>query len=157
MRKGEGFLDIRDAAFGAGHDRNAGLPSDLARLDLAAHEVDGLRGRSDKGDARRLAELGEFGVFRQEAVAGMNRVRADALGDLHDLLPVKEAFDGAGPYEVGLIGLLDVDAGGVRFGIDRRRRDVEFATPANDAHGDFATIGNENLPEHDGIERGAEP
>ena len=87
----------------------------------------------------------------------MDRISANALGDLHDLFPVEEAFDGSRTYKVGLVGFLDVDAGRIRFGIDRRRRDVELATATDNAHGDFATIGNQDLPKHDGIARGLEP
>ena len=87
----------------------------------------------------------------------MDCISANALRDLHDLFPVQETLDGSGTYQVGLVGFFDVDAGRIGFGIDRRRRDIELATATDDAHGDFATVGNQNLPKHDGIARGLEP
>ena len=157
MGESQGFVDAGDSAFGAGDDRDACLLGDLSRLYFAAHEVDRLGRRTDKGDAGGLAEPGEFGVFREESVSGMDCVGADALGDFHDLLSVQETFDGARAYEVGLVGFFDVNPGGVGFRIDRRCRDIELTTATDDAHGDFATVGNKDLPKHDGIARGLEP
>ena len=157
MGEFQGLVDAGDAAFGSGDNREARLLGDLTSFDLAAHEVNRLWRRTDEGNPGGVAESGEFRVFREEPVPGVDRVGADALRDLHDLFAVQEAFDGARPYEVGLVGFFDVDAGGIGFGIDRRCRDIEFAAAADDAHGDFATVGNKDLPKHAGLAGGSEP
>ena len=71
--------------------------------------------------------------------------------------PSRKPLTGTGPDEIGLVSFFDVDAGGIGFGKDRRRRDIEFAAATDDPHGDFAAVGNQNFPKHDGIARGLEP
>ena len=84
--------------------------------------------------------------------------RADALHQFPQSVCRPEAFDRAGDLRDRPSAFFDVDAGGVSLrNKSRRGRDVELATAANDAHGDFATVGNKDLPEHDGITRGLEP
>jgi len=39
----------------------------------------------------------------------------------------------------------DVEAGAVRIGVDGNRDDSQFAAGANDAQGNFSTIGDENF------------
>ena len=146
--KGQGLVDIGDAAFGSGDDRDADSFGELAGFDLAAHEVDGVRGGTDEGNAGGLAELGKFGVFREKSVSWMDGIGADALREIHDLLPVQEAFDGSRADEVGLVGFFDVDAGRIGFGIDGGCGDIQFAAAADDAHGDFAAIGDQNFLKH---------
>ena len=148
FRERDSVLRARHALLGARHDRHAGLLRQVARLDLVAHQMDGLRGRPDEGDAGRLAQMGEAGVFREEAVARMDRVRSDAAGQVHDLLAVQEAFHGAGADHVGLVGLFDVDAGGIGIGINGGGRDIQFAAGANDAHRNFTAVGDQNFLEH---------
>ena len=46
-----------------------------------------------------------------------------------------------------LVGELDVQAVGVGFGVNRHAANAEFFAGANDADGDFATIGNEDFVE----------
>jgi hypothetical protein len=48
-----------------------------------------------------------------------------------------------------MIGELDMHRINIRLGVNRNRFDVEFATGADDAKGDFATIGNQDAFEHD--------
>ena len=49
---------------------------EVARRDLVAERAHGLGPRADEGDAGLGAGLGEFRAFRQEAVAGMDGIRA---------------------------------------------------------------------------------
>ena len=149
FREGQRFPDVGDAAFGSGDDRDADVLGKIARLDLAPHGVDGLGGWTDEGDAGGLAQLREFGVFGQESVPGVDGIRPDAKGQVDDLLFVEEALHRSWADQIGFIGLLDVDAGRVGFGINRRRGDIQLAARANNPHGDFAAIGDENFLEHE--------
>src|SRR3546814_7999746 len=63
-------------------DRHAVLGDELARAGLVAHRRNPFRRRADEAGARRLDPLGEFGVLRAEAVAGMDAVRP---GFPHDI------------------------------------------------------------------------
>ena len=49
----------------------------------------------------------------------------------------------------GLVGNLDMHRVGVRLGIDGHRFDVHLAAGADDAHGDFTTVGDQDLFKHD--------
>ena len=69
-----------DRAVGPGHDRECrGFLAVSLACDLVAHDADVLGRRADEGDLVLLQDLGEAGVLREEAVAGMHRVGA---GDL---------------------------------------------------------------------------
>ena len=47
-----------------------------------------------------------------------------------------------------LVGHLDVQRVGIGVGIDRDRRDAHLARGLDDAAGDFAAIGDQDLTEH---------
>src|SRR4051812_48950909 len=79
----------------AGQDGHAGLPGDAAGGDLVAELFEHLGAGADEGEAGRLGGAGELGVFREEAVAGV-----DGL----DLVLAGEGDDG-GDVEVGADGL----------------------------------------------------
>ena len=64
----------------ARHQRHLGLFHDLLGFALGAHGADGGGRRADEDDARLGAGLGEAGILRQEAVAGMDRLRAGVPG-----------------------------------------------------------------------------
>ena len=78
----------------------------------------------------------------------MDGIRTDTLGEIDDLLHVEKAFDRTGPDEIGLVSLLDVNARGIGVGKDRGCGDIEFAAAADDPHGYFAAVGNQNFAEH---------
>ena len=75
----ERFGVVGDAAFRAGHDRNAEALGGALGFDLVAHDADVLGLRADEVHAVIVEDLGEARVLRQEAVAGMNGIGA---GDL---------------------------------------------------------------------------
>src|SRR5581483_5659037 len=146
----ERLLNGRDGAVGARDGRHAGLFRQLPRLHLAAHQMDRLWRRPDEADAGGLAQMRELCVLGKEAVARMDRVRADALREAHDLLHVEKALDRARPDEIGLVRFLDVNAGGILLGVDGGGRDAELAACADDAHRDLAAVGNQNLLKNHG-------
>jgi hypothetical protein len=58
------------------HGRDAGCLHDGLGLRLVADGTDGGRARANEGDPGVSAGLREIGILRQEAVAGMNGLRA---------------------------------------------------------------------------------
>ena len=133
----------------AGHQRHAGLLHQRLGFGLAAHGADRGGGRADEDDARVGAGFGESGVFRQEAVAGMDRLGARAFGGVQDGVRPQVAVAGGRRADVdGLVGHLDMQRLGVGVGIDRDRADAEPAGGADDAAGDLAAVGDQDLGEH---------
>lgn len=78
----------------------------------------------------------------------MDGICADTFGEIDDLLHVEKALDRTGPDEIGLVRLLDINTGGVGLRKDRGRGDIEFAAAADDSHGYFAAVCNQNFAEH---------
>ena len=60
----------------------------------------------------------------------------------------RKPLTGPGPDQIGLVRLLDINPGRIGFGIDRGRGDIQFAAGADDPHGNFAAIGDQNFAEH---------
>ncbi len=90
--EGQGLFGGAHPSFRAGDDGHTGLFGDLARLDLTAHQKNGLRRRADEGDARGLAQMRELCVFRKKPIPGMDGIGADTLGEIDDLLHVEKAL-----------------------------------------------------------------
>ena len=60
----------------ARQQRDAGLLHQRLGRGFRAHRADRGRRRADEDDAGRRAGFGEFGILREEAVAGMDRLGA---------------------------------------------------------------------------------
>ncbi len=79
----------------------------------------------------------------------MNRVTACAPRHVHQFIEAKITFArGSGTDQIGFVREANVKRIAVHFAEDRHRLDAEFAAGADDAHGDFAAIGDENFAEH---------
>ena len=102
-----GLVARHDRRVAAGEHRHARFARQLARGHLVSQQVEQLGPRPDESDPRAGAGPGELGVFRQEAVTGMNRVDLLRPGQLDDRLDVQIAADRlAGLADlVGLVGL----------------------------------------------------
>ncbi|KIR15774.1 hypothetical protein PFLU4_34560 [Pseudomonas fluorescens] len=105
--------------------------------------------RTDEGDASGLARLREGGVFREKAVAGMDRGRAAAFSNRQKLVH-RQVSTGRRAFAqaVGFIGLQDMQAGGVGLGIHRDAFDLQLTQGPQDAAGDGATVGDQDFFEH---------
>src|SRR5690606_28592177 len=69
-----GLTLLRYRAVRARNDRDAEPLGGALGLDLVAHDADMVAGRADEGDVVGGQYVGELGVLRQEAVAGMHGV-----------------------------------------------------------------------------------
>ena len=86
-----GLFEVRDRAVRARNQRQAQGTGGALGLDLVAHHPDMLGLRADEDQAVRLDDLGELGVLREEAVTGMDRIRARNLGRRDDVGDVEIA------------------------------------------------------------------
>src|SRR5689334_2720756 len=71
-----GLLLALELTGASGCDRQASPGDDFPRLGLVPHERDVFRRGADELDADGFADFGKVGVFRQEAVTGMDGVGA---------------------------------------------------------------------------------
>ena len=132
--------------------RNAGHAQLLHRVlggDLVAHQADMFGGGADELDPVVLDSLNEIGVFRQETVAGVDRL---GPGDL-------AGRDDRGHRQVGLprgrradtdrlVGHAHVHRVRVGGGVHRDGRHPHLARGPDDAQRDLAAVGDEDLGEH---------
>jgi hypothetical protein len=105
--------------------------------------------RADEDDAFFLDAAGEDLVFRQEAVAGMDRVGASLLAGGDDLVHRQIRLAARrGADRDRFVGDLDVERVAVGVGIDRDRRDAKAPRGLDDAAGDLAAVGDQDLLQH---------
>ena len=96
-----------------------------------------------------LAGVDEVGVFRQEAVARMDRIRAAHLRHADDLGNREVGGHGTEPLAdpVGLVGLEAVEAELVLLGEDRDRPLAHLVRRPHHPDGDLAAVGDQDLVE----------
>ena len=100
--------------------------------------------RADEHQPIPLAKPGEMRVFRKEAVAGMNRLRAGKLGGGDDAVLMQIALLGrSGADSIAFIRQRHVQRALVRLGVYRDGRDAHLLAGADDAHGALSAVGNE--------------
>ena len=147
-----GDLDVGRKRVRRRHHRHADRDREIARRDLVAEHAHGVRRRSDEDDPRRGAGFREVGVFRQQPVAGMDRIGLRFAGDADDLGDRQIGLDRAETLAdlVGFVGLEAVEGELVLFGEDRDRAHAQFIGRAEDADGDFGSIGDENFLDRQG-------
>ena len=140
-------FDVVEARFvAAGNHRHAGGRHGPLGVDLVAHQLDGLGGRADEGDPGGGTAAGEGRVLGQEAVARVDGVGIGDLGRGHDPVDV-QVGRGATDGERGL-GLADVARATVGLGEHGHAADAHGLEGPDDAHGDFAPVGDQDRPEH---------
>ncbi len=134
----------------AGQERHLMLLGQRARGVLQA-ECPHLPGRGpDEGDARVLTGLGEGGVLREEAVAGMDGARTGLARGGQDTVHVQVALRGGrGADAHAGVGQGHVARVGVCLGVDGHGLQAHLAQRADDAAGDGAAVGDQ-----DGVEPG---
>ncbi len=144
-----GFLGRRErvnAARSAGH---ACFVGGLARVGLGAEHAHGGGRRTDKFDSSVLAGLGEVGVFRKEAVTGVDGTGTGTLCNLEDQIATQIGLrGGSGTESISLIRFEHVRGGAVSVGIDGDSGESEFTAGAQNAEGNFAAIRDENFAKH---------
>ena len=88
----------------------------------------------------------------------MDGVRAGATGDGEDLVDLQVGVGAGLTVEgVGLVGELRVHGVTVLVGVDGDRPEAGVAGRPDDANGDLATVGDEDLTKGAAIEHGFQP
>ena len=139
-------IQILDHSLRSRHDRHSRLFHRLPGGRLIPHFADRIGMGTDEGDAARGAKLGKIGIFRQEAVAGVNGVRPDQGGGTHQIGHVQITVPGwSGTDTIRLIGQFHMQRILVSFGIDGSRGNSQFAASPNHTNRDLSTVGDEHL------------
>ena len=132
-------------------DRDIRRPGQLAGLRLVAQPLDHGGTGPDELDAHGFTRLGKVGVLGQEAIAGMNRLRAgddrgaDNVDDVRVTLAAggradTDRFVRVAHVERLLVGLAEHGDGG----------DPHLPAGADHAHRDLSAVGDQDLLEHKG-------
>ncbi|KWV88333.1 hypothetical protein PFLmoz3_01228 [Pseudomonas fluorescens] len=144
----EGFVDVGNVAFGARRDRHTGLDHAAARFGLVAHAANHFCRGADELDAALGTDICQFGVFRQEAVAGVQRIAAGFHRQVHQLARVQVTSERLGTDAVGFVGTLDVQRMAVGVRINRDRANAHLGAGTHDSYGNFTTVGDQDLFYH---------
>ena len=139
---------VLDLADEAGNRVDLGGLRQLLGFDLVAHRGDGLDVRADEGDADLGQRLGERLALGEKAVAGMHGLGAGVAAGLHDPVDDEIGLRRRRRADMdGLVGHLDMQRVRVGVGIDGDGLDAHLAGRLDDAAGDLAAIGDQNLLE----------
>src|SRR5262249_21431284 len=131
VREPERLVFAGDDAVGTGDDRDAGGPHQLPRRRLVPHLLHDGRRRPDELEAARLAGIGEAGVLREEADAGMDGLRAGDMRGADDVGGVQIAVLRRRWADTdGLVRLAHRQGVGVRRRIDDDGLDLELSAGA---------------------------
>ena len=130
----------------------AGSPSSRSAADpragLAPERAHGRGGRTHEGQSGVRARLREAGVLREKAIPGMHGVGVRGARDLDEAIDDEIAFDGGGGTDgVRLVRHLHVQRLAIGLGEHGDGGEALLAAGADDADGDLATVGDEELLE----------
>ena len=133
----------------ARHDRHAGLLHQRLGAVFEAHGADRAGRRADECNARSDAGLGELRIFRKEAVARMNALRARALRDLDQPIDAEIALGrGRRSDRVRLVAFAHMQRVTISLGIDRNGAQPQPARRAGDPAGNLAAVGDQDRRKH---------
>ena len=142
--------------FGARHDRNTRSDRGTARGGLAPHHRDDVGGRTDEDQAGVLTRPGEARILGQEAVPGMDRVRAGPPRGVDDRVdPQVASCRFAGSDVQRLVRLAHVARAAIAVGVHGHCSKAHLAARAHDSNSDLAAVGDQNFHEAAGPEEGA--
>ncbi len=131
-------------------DRDACFTCGLQRGDLVAGQLQDLGRRTHEGDAGFFRGAGQVRVLGQEAVAGVDGVRAGLLGHPHHFVHVKVGADGMALFadQIRFVSLLAVDRVTVLVGEHSYSLGAQLVAGTEGADRDFAAVGHQNLGKH---------
>ena len=149
VRQGLRFAWIFDGVVRPGNHGNVRAVGKLAAGSLGAERFHGLGWRPDEGEARVRAGTRQRGVFREKSITRMERIATGAPRHVHELINREVAFTrGRRADGVSFIGEANVERLAVDITEDRDGANAKLAAGAQDAHGDFTAIGDQDFLEH---------
>jgi len=141
------FIPLFNCLFRARQGRHADFLRQGAGGGLVAHHPEQVLIRPHKGDAGLHTSPGELGIFREESIAGVDKIHALFLSQRHDSGNVQIRADRplALADDVGLIGLETVDGKAVLLRIDGDGAKPELSGGAENTDGNLAAVGDEQF------------
>ena len=149
LREEVARLIQRDRVRHAGHQRHAAALRQVACGGLVAEQRQLIGCRADEAHAHRRAVSCEVGALGEKTVAGVQRV-ATVLkrnGDQPRAIQVRRRPAGAQRHR--RVGRAHMRRLRVVVGVHRDARHTQIAQGAHDAQRHLATVGHQNLVEHD--------
>ncbi len=138
-----GGAEIGHATVRARNDGDSEFLGGVLGGDLVAHQADVLGRGADEGQAVILDRLHESRVFRQEAIAGVDRLSAGDLAGRDDRGEAQIALRRrVGADADGLIRHANVHRIGIGGGMHRNRFDPHFTAGAHDPKSDLSAVGD---------------
>ncbi len=145
----DGFMFGRDGAIATWRNGDAGFAGIFAGEGFISHFTNGFGRGTDEADVTGLADFGEVGAFREEAVPRVDSVDIADFGGGDDAIDFEITLcAGSWADAYGFVGGLDVKGVVIGFGVDGEGTDSEVFTSADDAEGDLASVGDEDFVEH---------
>ena len=149
------MVEVGDFAIAARHDGHARRARRRPRRRLVAHGANGLRRRSDKDQAGGRHRFGETRILGKKSISGMDRAGPGLARGGNDRVDVEIALAGRRRTDADcLVGIAHGEAVLVGLAVHRDGAQIELLRRTDDAHGDFAAIGNQELVEHAGSSGG---
>ena len=146
---GEGVFFGVYGACGAGRNGDAGFFGEFAADGFVFEGVHSGGAGADEADVAAAADFGEVGVFGEESIARMDGIDVGNFGGTDEAVDSEVAFKRWRFADAnGFVGHLGVHGVLVGFGVDGDSANVEFPAGSNDAHGDFAAVGDQNFLKH---------
>ena len=150
----DGFAFAAEYAFRSRENGYASLLHCGARFFFFPHQAGHFRRRADELHIAGLADFGEVGVFRKQAVAGMDGIHVGNFGGADHSRNIQIALRKRRRADAdGFVGETHVQRIAVGFAVNRNRADAQFLAGANHPQSDFATVRDEDFLEHLAVSR----
>src|SRR5579859_6876686 len=150
LSEGLRILGILNGIVCSGNGGHIGTASELAAGSFRAEGFHGFGARADEGDASIRTGSRECRVFGKKPVSRMDSVAAGAARNVDYFVNAKIAFARRGRADgVSLVGKANVKRLTIDVAENRGGTDAQLSASAQDAHGNFTAIGNQDFPEHE--------
>ena len=145
----ECFVGAGKNAVRTGQNGHARLFHGGAGLLFFSHQAGNFRRRADELDVAGLADFGEVGVLRQQAVAGMDGVHVGDFRGADHGRNVQIAQPELGRADAdGFVGETHVQRVAVGLAVDGHGLYAQFLAGTDHAQGDLTAIGDQDFLEH---------
>ena len=135
-----------DQALAAGDRGHSGVAGHAAGRVLVAHQRHRLVRGTDEFDVATAADVGEMGILRQEAVAGMDRLHVADLRGADHAVDLQVALRRLGQADaIGLVRQRQVGRAAVGLAENGHGLDAQLAAGTKNPQGDLTPVGNENV------------